>query len=53
MSHNADRKQAINLLVQVLGEGVPAQSDETVVYGNDAIRPAFLVLYQPPPPLPV
>ncbi|KIJ98116.1 hypothetical protein K443DRAFT_133580 [Laccaria amethystina LaAM-08-1] len=39
------------LLVQVIGEpGVDLNYEETVVYSNDAIRPAYLVVYGDEPP---
>ena len=42
-----------NLPRQVLGvPGEDLNYEETVVYNNDAIRPAFLVVYGDAPPVP-
>jgi len=43
----------LNLPTQVLGvPGEDLNYEETVVYNNDAVRPAFLIVYGDAPPVP-
>ena len=55
-SHSSSSSQtsvSLNLPRQVLGvPGEDLNYEETVVYNNDAIRPAFLVVYGDAPPVP-
>ena len=52
-SSSSQASVSSNLSRQVLGvPGEDLNYEETVVYNNDAIRPAFLIVYGDAPPVP-